>query len=385
MNILFIVNDLNSGSGECVRSIIKKWEGANVTIITTTSTPSGNWHNANIISIPHKINEALYKYKIVLLYFVWPLNSFLFKKMYLKGKEIIESNDIDIVIPVYNTIDALIAGHLLKRKYTDRIKYIPYFLDAFYAGQCPRFMPQWLKKRLALWWERYLLKNADRVIMMDAVKNVYNTDLINEQYVKKVVFLDLPLYNPQQYKFKKEFFPCDQIVLLYAGSMPRNIRNPLFFLKLANQICVNDIHLYIAGSSEYQSLVEEFAQLNNNIHLLGVIDHDKINTLLGESDVVINIGNSLSYMVPCKLFEYMSYGKPIISTYRIDDDPCRSYLDKYKYSLQLDERQDFDIQCNRSKDFLMSLSRETVMEKDSTAFINNRPETFIRQIEEFNK
>ena len=50
-------------------------------------------------------------------------------------------------------------------------------------------------------------------------------------------------------------------------------------------------------------------------------------------------------MTPSKIFEYMSYGKPIISTAPISNEPCMKYLKTYPLSLVVDENNN-SLDCN---------------------------------------
>lgn len=51
----------------------------------------------------------------------------------------------------------------------------------------------------------------------------------------------------------------------------------------------------------------------------------------------MNFGNSNPAMTPCKIFEYMSSGKPVISTAPIENEPGLVYLEKYPVKLVIRE------------------------------------------------
>ena len=56
-----------------------------------------------------------------------------------------------------------------------------------------------------------------------------------------------------------------------------------------------------------------------------------------ESDILINIGNTIDNQVPSKIFDYISKRKPIINLYKISNCPSLKYLKKYPLALNLEE------------------------------------------------
>ena len=51
---------------------------------------------------------------------------------------------------------------------------------------------------------------------------------------------------------------------------------------------------------------------------------------LTEADFLLNIGNDMEYMLPSKIFEYMSYDKPILSSVKCEKDLSINYLKTYQ-------------------------------------------------------
>ena len=86
-------------------------------------------------------------------------------------------------------------------------------------------------------------------------------------------------------------------------------------------------------------------------------------------------------MIPCKIFEYMSTGKPIISTRPIEDEPSLPYLSRYGGCLVLDEREkDIAVNVEALKRFLtqykgwkadMNAVQREFKENTPTAFVDN--------------
>lgn len=387
MRCLFIIPDIKSGSGVCVKEVagLLYNQGHEVVVLTKfieneSSLDMYSYSNSN-----RKELSFLKSIKRIISYPIWPFISYKeFKAILMKSKELIESKNIDVVIATYNPIESLYAAHMLKYKY--HIMYVAYFLDALFAGQKPKFMPERLKMMLALFWEKKVLRNADQVIMMKSAEVAYNRLIAKLPYLKITKFLDLPLYKPIKHQDKNRVhFPQSEVIFFYAGALPRNIRDPKFFLEFFSKYAGPNHHLYLAGSGDYDQILEYYATNNRNIHILGSVPHSIAKEMYIEADFLVNIGNTLNYMVPSKIFEYMSVAKPIIATKKIKDDPSSVYYDRYPSVLVLEE----NMEINQKDQFLNFINTAVTSFNEIDDFILNRPETFANCLEtayeEFNR
>lgn len=66
----------------------------------------------------------------------------------------------------------------------------------------------------------------------------------------------------------------------------------------------------------------------------------------------MNIGVRESNAISGKIFEYMSFGRPIISTYFIDNEACIPFLKKYPLGLMVDERLSVESNVAKVANFL---------------------------------
>ena len=73
----------------------------------------------------------------------------------------------------------------------------------------------------------------------------------------------------------------------------------------------------------------------------------------------------------------LALGKPIISTYSVNDEACMPYLEKYPLALMIDERDpDLKKQASRIRDFVYeTLGRRVDAEYVKETFKNNLPES----------
>jgi glycosyltransferase involved in cell wall biosynthesis len=170
----------------------------------------------------------------------------------------------------------------------------------------------------------------------------------------------IPVKSKQNYG--RTLFKEDEISILFMGTMPRRIRDPHFALALMEKIAIGNIHLYIIGRSDYMNDINGCISRNKNIHFLGYVPHDKVSQYLQEADILLNIGNSFANMIPSKVFEYMSYNKPIISTTKMSNDPCRKYLEQYGKALVVNEKSSLV----ESHDKVVRFIQEAHMANDGT-------------------
>ena len=75
--------------------------------------------------------------------------------------------------------------------------------------------------------------------------------------------------------------------------------------------------------------------VKGNLNLLGQVPREECIKALLKSDVLINLGNSISSQTPSKILEYIGFGKPIINFYFIKEDTSLYYLKNYPLSFNL--------------------------------------------------
>lgn len=378
MRCLIVIPDIESGSGSCVKEVAYNLlsSGHSVICLTNDGYVDERLDIRSCHYLRRRRNSFWLSLKRILLYPIWP---FLSIKMFLciknSAQRILETEHIDVIISVYNPIENLLAIHQLRKHYG--FKYVAYLLDALYAGQKPRFMAESVKRRHALLWERRVLSNADLVVMMKSAEAAYSQ--LKPEYLNRTVFLDLPLYAPFKVtKTERTLFPKGQVVLFYAGALPNNIRDPRFLLNLFSRANIPNCHLYIAGRGDYDRVLRIYSQRCETIHILGSISREEVKERSIEADYLVSIGNNLKNMVPSKIFEYMSTGKPIIATSKILEDPSLLYLNQYPNALVLHESDNMD-KCIRMLDGF--LKKQTAVTDTHSLFELNRPETFVKYLE----
>ena len=334
-------------------------------------------------SIIEKINNLLMKLNNIIFLPTWPLISPVYTyRLFKYADKLQKENNYDAIVSVYNPIDALVVGRLLKKK-NNETKFIIYFLDSLTYGIVPKyFSMKWLENR-GLKWERWLYKYADKVFIMKAHENKYNKDIYRE-YNDKIQVLDIPLLiNSKQsiiYDTPRNMFNKEKVKFTYLGSILKNLKNPEYMLKLFSTIDDSNYILETYGENDCDKILDKYIE-NSKYCIIKKnkkVNHEKAIRIMYNSNFLVNIGSSVEQQIPCKIFEYMSTGKPIISFYKNENEPSLRYLRKYPLALLIKEDVEI-IDTNREKliEFVnQNLNKNIDFYCIENSFPNNNPKKF---------
>ena len=405
MNILLLVTELNSANGICAQSVMRELVSRGHSVYCVTNREKHGaldkaiqysyvkprlvyrlLNGSDNRKIAKTIGLLLNKMKLAISYPTWPLISQQYaRRIYRAAKLICQKNRIDMIIPIYTQIDTLIAANRIKKEMSD-IRYIPYFLDSLSGGYGPKYFPkEWVIRR-GIRWEEKLLPLADKIILMESSRLHHEKYSCNEKYYDKFVYLDLPLFQSQtdnQAVTGSILMDADKTNIVYVGSLPTGIRSPEYILKVFEQIKCFNFQLYFIGSENNQFL-NDFATKDMRVHVIGRCSHEQALQYVQQATALLNIGNSNMHMTPSKIFEYMSFGKPIISTMPIMNEPSKIYLDKYTCKLFLYEwEEEYESAASDLTDFLSNAKNTKVdVEYLKQIFCLNTPRAFAEAVGE---
>ncbi|MCL2546601.1 MAG: glycosyltransferase [Oscillospiraceae bacterium] len=329
-----------------------------------------------------KILLILKKIKDVPFLLTWPWSDPIFtRKAYRKALRLHKVKKFDVIVAVHLPFSALIVGHKMKKKYPE-IKYVPYLLDTLSGGMPfnTKLVPKkWMFKK-KLKWECKLFANADTVVAMESSRKHHEQYNSENHFYDKITFLGIPLLKKSEVETA-----CDVIGktnMMFCGTAHYPMRNVPYFMSVLNVIKNDDIAFTLIGDCNCTQLFGNMKKDSVKVKHLPRVSHAEMERFYQRADILVNLGNKEAAVIPSKIFEYMSYGKPIISTYAIDNDACIPYLEKYPLSLLLDEREtDLEEQAKRLESFIISTNDKHVdFEEIQSAFKHNRPETFVEEI-----
>ena len=311
---------------------------------------------------------------------MWPLISKSYSRRVTRA--VCEAcTDADVVVGVYTQIDAVIAAHEAKTR-NPRLLYIAWFLDSFAGGYGPRFLSAGQVEERGKRWDRELLGNADAVVVMESARGFHEARCADEPWFGKVRFLDLPLLDLRGAVECTDgpVTPKSIRTMVYAGSLPKGVRSPGFFLQVLSCMPREQLRTMFVGDASNAEL-NEAAVRDRRIEVLGRVPHSEAVALLRSADFVLTLGNRLDNMTPSKVFELMALRKPIVATCPIENEPSLPYLERYSDVLVLDERGDPAEAAVRLRAFLCAPHEPPSAEELEKTFWNNTPSAFCDLIE----
>lgn len=344
------------------------------------------WSRLNTETILSKavymLNRIILRLKQIVFIPIYPCLTPLFMlRLYKKALKIHRQEHFDAVISEHYSFESLVAGHLLKKKCKD-IVFIPYFLDSLSGGFNAKYLPDKYCLRKKLSWERHLVSNAEKIIVMKSSKEHHERYSKNEEYFDRIRFLDIPLLEDIRVSAGSDLslIESDRINVVFSGYLNKFDRDPTYIINLFNMLNRDDITLVFIGAGNCQQiLIKAKETFKGHIIVSKFVNHDKLVGILSKATVFLNFGVSNSNAISGKIFEYMSFGKPIISTYYIDKEACIPYLEKYPLSLLIDQReQDLSKNAAKLESFLNNnLGKSIPFDEIKRIFYENTPEAFV--------
>ena len=329
--------------------------------------------------IIRKIAYVVNKLKFIIMSPTWPIVSPLYcYRFYKKAKKLVEKEKFDAVVSIYTPVDALLSGYFIKKKFPE-IKYYPYFLDSLSGGFGPK---QFSKERIinrGLRIEARVFEEADKIVLMKSSEE--HQRKYNSRFSEKFIFLDIPMLSEPE-EFKEKAKDDSAIKLLFVGSLSSNVRNPATLISALEKIPDENISCEFVGNVTCK---EKFNKLKNlygdRLIFTDFVNHDEISEKFMQADILINVGNLIPTMVPSKIFEYMSYGKPIISTFEIKNEPSKKYLEKYPLALMLNNKDSAEENAQKIQAFIKATEQKRVSFKDvEEVFELNTPKAFVDNV-----
>lgn len=261
---------------------------------------------------------------------------------YVKRLQKIHKKDkIDVLISV--SFDFYTHVSALKFKKIERnVKWITFTTDPLaYSEVNP--IPKW-KLKTAINVENNVYTLCDYCIVTEELyPNLKNDYHISPEKILKLPFL---LLN-QQIETKENI--GSNINVLYAGYLYYEIRNPKTMLEVFSRVKCAELQLHVAGDRFIRQMLK--SKFPHNIHIDGLVSREKYLALLGTSDILINLCNSVNLQAPSKLTELISTGKPIINFYYYEDSGYRM-IERYPLGINIHNDADYSESAKRVENFI---------------------------------
>lgn len=283
--------------------------------------------------------ELLNRVSLLLHMPFYPVTSFITVfKYWFKIYKLHKKNNYSTIIATYKPIDSILAALIMKRVCKD-IQIVLYILDSFPNSGGGKYLSSLRAEKRGKRWEKLIYPSSDLVINMKCHEKYYEKN--SGEYLEfksKMRFSDFPLIKSSFYTENVNF---ENNEVVYTGNLDLNMRNPKYACKIFSSLKIDNLRLnfYSAGNCEH--IIEDYKNTSSNIYQHGFVTHTESMDAIKKAKFLVNIGNKGTDMVPSKLFEYMSTGKPIIHFYYDESDSCIPYLLKYPMALiiKMDEEQ----------------------------------------------
>lgn len=272
-----------------------------------------------------------------IIYLPWfPMNSFIFPHR-LKNRisRLYEENNYDAVVTAMAPFDGAMAGYLFSKAYPES-NWIVYALDTIENMSFP-FLPRNLVEG-RFWFSRFV-KQSDLCIVMRSRMDWYESRGYCDM-AKNLQTSDIPLLIKKGEVATAEdydFGDGDEH-WVYAGSLnPPHYRydDLIRYFNSLPQDKERVLHFY-SGGNGFEALKDIAAVSGGTIRCHDYVPHGELERILSSADVLVSM--KYSDQISAKIFEYMSYGKPVLHVSGAFNDPDIRYLSRYGRGLVLDSK-----------------------------------------------
>lgn len=170
----------------------------------------------------------------------------------------------------------------------------------------------------------------------------------------------------------------ERLTCIFMGNFYRKIRNPEYMLKVFSDSQLNNIKLLMYIGGDCNSIVEKYALNSSNIEFHGFIPKEQLEAVVAESDILINIDNYNCSGKPSKLFELISYRKPILNFGYSDD---LGELENYPCKLQISMNESVHTAAAKIREFVSyALSFDAVTPEQIESVYEKHTENFVKSL-----
>ena len=335
-------------------------------------------------------NFFVCKCKDTILKLLKIIHSFTWKKIYwpdhacfwyfraLKvGRKLLNNNQYDLIISVSLPYTSHLVA-LKLRALQPNARWIVDIGDPFYFLSSTPTNNHSIYKKLNYYSEKNVLHSADSISVTNSAVAVIYRDLFPE--CKNKIHVIPPVLGASNKVCSPFFEDKEKIILVYIGTLYKNIRSPVPLLKILEYLDKTELHnkleLHIVGTiKDCEKYFSGNKNINRNIFLHGVVDNKAVNQFLYDDVFLINIGNKTSYQLPSKIVEYISSGNPIINIYSNKHDSSMEFLKRYPLKLNVDEKLT-ELDIGKIKNYIKEHNGDRVDEDEISKVLEPfKPET----------
>lgn len=297
-------------------------------------------HKDNIlINSFYEVYKQLRKIKLLLQLPIYPNTAVTRSiKVYRQAEAICKENNIDCVIGVFTVYENIWAIKQIKRKHKN-ITTLGYYLDPIGERPVPAYFEKFFKK-ICYRSEIKDFSMMDRAILPSHLKYLYKGKKYN-LVRDKIEFLEYPLFDKIDIEEKKhKNLPENKINFVYIGTLFGKFRSPEYLLEVFEKLYSirRDIKITFIGNSDCMEFISKYEKKHPDmIKWVGRVPFNEVGEYINEADFLVNITNKGTKMLPSKIFQLFSSGKPIINVINDKNEASIPYFESYPLKISIEE------------------------------------------------
>ena len=306
-------------------------------------------------------------------------------RLYRTCRTIVNSYDYDLVIAQCNPEESVRVGTWLKKHgYVKRLMVI--FWDNIYGKLPRRIIPKGFALRRQRTAENNIAKYADLLVSLYPVKAFHDEYGDVSNAIGKREYLGIPsIVKPDTTRVSSHMHVIKEgkINLLYSGTIFRK-EYVSYFVDMVNRTSIAEkVNLIFfsrgVGNSDFEQLQKQF---KGSIQFSAWIPLDDLLALYPSIDFFVSYPG-VATAVRSKIYEYISYGKPLVLLYDDDKDVNVSTFSCYPACMALDERHPADDNARILEPYLLdNLHVSIPFEEIENSFPKDSSKAYVRLIKE---
>lgn len=305
------------------------------------------------------------------------------KLFYKASKRLYNTLCYDLVISEHHGLPSLLTGCKLMKSIKG-LKHVALMWDPLKGEMATMKLPVSFTNRRINRIEKYVSDYTTLQISFSSMRDYHlkNGDIAADHRV----YLGVPSILEPEEEVETEYLGLIKkkaINIVFSGLLSQHYRDALPIIRLLNLCdCAERINLVFFSRGEKEQVELEAKNFRGTVVYHDYICLSELHTMYHHADYLLNVSHINANMVPSKIFEYMSYGKPIISTYVTDGDAAKRYISKYPESVCLDLKSSYEDNLTALNGFLNKTHHFVSFEKVIELFPENTPERYMEVIEQ---
>lgn len=305
-----------------------------------------------------------------------------FSRFYNAAMKLHRKECFDMVVSEHHGLVTLLTGCRLMRNYHE-IKHVAILWDPVKGQITTSCLPSFYTGYRIEVLEKYVAKYTTLQISTLSMKEYHK---LNGDYaLNHRLYLDIPGIlspEPEVPTVYMNYILKGAINIVFSGLLS-DLRNPLPIISLLGKCEMADRINIVFFSMGAMDIVNEAAiNFKGSIIYHDYIPLNELHTIYRHADFLLNVSHINAKMTPSKIFEYMSYGKPIISTYVTDGDSAQNYISRYAEGICIDLKRTETENVALLNAFLGKEHRDVPFEEVKELFKENTPERFLEVIDD---